>query len=89
MAGQKKLTTTNTTSKEQSGIPFSLEDYLTLVDWSGRIIREDKRGFIANSLPPILERLSVDRTQWLKNSTQFETRYQRQFQKRRKKVISD
>ena len=38
---------------EQStrGIPFSLLDYIELVDWSGRIIREDKRGlFQANDL---------------------------------------
>ena len=26
------------------GIPFNLSDYLELVDWSGRIIREDKKG---------------------------------------------
>jgi hypothetical protein len=76
----------NTISEEQHGIPFSLTDYLTLVDWTGRIIREDKRGSIAQTLPPILERLSVDSTQWIKNSTQFETRYQRQFQKRRRKA---
>ncbi len=25
------------------GIPFNLADYLELVDWSGRIIREDKK----------------------------------------------
>ncbi|MGS2717858.1 transposase [Eionea flava] len=78
----------NTLAEEQYGIPFSLEDYLTLVDWTGRIIREDKRGFIPNSLPPILERLSIDQKQWLNNSTQFETRYQRQFQKRRQRNIA-
>jgi REP element-mobilizing transposase RayT len=75
----------NTTSEEQNGIPFRFDDYLTLVDWTGRIIREDKRGHIAHALPPILERLSIDRTQWIINSTQFEIHYQRQFQKRRRK----
>jgi hypothetical protein len=39
------------------GIPFNLVDYLELVDWTGRIIREDKRGHIAENLPPILDRL--------------------------------
>lgn len=28
------------------GLPFKLTDYLELVDWIGRIIREDKQGFI-------------------------------------------
>jgi REP element-mobilizing transposase RayT len=29
------------------GIPYISTDYLQLVDWTGRCIREDKRGFIA------------------------------------------
>jgi len=45
-------------------IPFSLRDYLELVDWSGRAIRDDKRGFIDNTIPPILNRLNIDPTQW-------------------------
>ncbi len=32
------------------GIPFNLADYLELVDWSGRIMREDKRGHIPEHL---------------------------------------
>ena len=27
------------------GLPFNLIDYLELVDWTGRIILEDKRGY--------------------------------------------
>ncbi|WP_115719811.1 transposase [Gallaecimonas mangrovi] len=42
------------------GIPFALADYLALVDWTGRVQREDKRGFIANDTPAILERLGLD-----------------------------
>jgi len=45
-------------------LPFSLNDYLELVDWSGRAIREDKRGFIAAAVPPILSRLNIDHAQW-------------------------
>ena len=29
-----------------AGLPFRLTDYLELVDWTGRQIREDKRGAI-------------------------------------------
>jgi hypothetical protein len=42
------------------GIPFNLKDYLELVDWAGRLIRGDKKGFIAAGTPPILTRLGMD-----------------------------
>ena len=29
-----------------NGLPFKLTDYLELVDWPGRILRDDKRGAI-------------------------------------------
>jgi hypothetical protein len=44
----------------QTGITFSFEDYLTLMDWTERVIREDKRGAIDHQLPPILERLNIE-----------------------------
>jgi len=46
-------------------IPFTLEDYIELVDQSGRIAKLDKRGAIATHLPPALERLQCSRAQWL------------------------
>ena len=60
---------------EATGLPFSLCDYLELVDWTGRIIREDKRGEINSSLPPILERLSIAFGAWLILTTQFEHQF--------------
>ena len=47
-------------------LPFRLDDYLALVDWSGRIVREDKKGAIPEDLPPILERLDIDPDTWLR-----------------------
>ncbi|WP_410174042.1 transposase, partial [Microbulbifer thermotolerans] len=47
------------------GLPFQLQDYLELVDWSGRCLREDKRGAIDEQLPPILERLQINPRYWL------------------------
>jgi len=46
------------------GLPFRLTDYLELVDWSGRILREDKRGAIADHLSPILQRLNIEPKHW-------------------------
>jgi REP element-mobilizing transposase RayT len=45
-------------------IPYTLLDYLQLVDWSGRAIRKDKHGHIGASIPPILSRLSIDPEVW-------------------------
>nr|MDA3960553.1 hypothetical protein [Planctomycetota bacterium] len=44
---------------------LSLDDYLTLVDATGRIIRHDKRGAIPAILAPILDRLDLDLDRWL------------------------
>jgi len=44
----------------QRGILFSFEDYLELVDCTGRISRSDKRGAIDENALPILERLNLD-----------------------------
>ena len=43
-----------------NSLGFTLTDYLELVDWAGREIREGKRGSINESAPPILERLNLD-----------------------------
>ena len=45
--------------QEKIGIPFKLIDYLELVDWTGQILKSDKRGCNENVLPPILKRLSL------------------------------
>ena len=50
-----------------NSIPFSLESYLQLVDWTGRVIRDDKRGAIDDTLPPILIRLNIDKDAWIES----------------------
>jgi len=60
---------------ESQGLPYLLKDYIELVDWTGRVIRNDKRGAIKPGLPPILERLSLDEESWLILSTQFEQQF--------------
>jgi REP element-mobilizing transposase RayT len=46
------------------GLPFRLSDYLDLVDWSGRILRENKKGAIPDQRPEILNRLNMDANNW-------------------------
>jgi len=46
--------------QEAEGIPIKLKDYLELVDWGGREIKRNKRGYIPANAPPILKRLRMD-----------------------------
>ncbi|GLQ30377.1 transposase [Litoribrevibacter albus] len=62
-------------NEQKKGLPVPLTDYLALVDWTGRIVREDKCGALSNTLPPILDRLSLDQQEWLRLSQSFETSY--------------
>ena len=66
-------------NESQSGILFNFEEYLALVDWTGRFIRKDKRGHIDNALPPILARLQISPEQWQANATQFEAIHPKRF----------
>ncbi|MGB0513326.1 MAG: hypothetical protein ACPGJE_00640 [Wenzhouxiangellaceae bacterium] len=50
----------------KSMIPYELQDYLELVDWSGRAIAHGKRGGIPADLPPIFDRLRVNPEQYLR-----------------------
>ncbi len=63
----------------QRGILFAYRDYLELVDWTGRMVRRNKRGYIDNNLPPILARLQIDPEQWHLNVTQFESLHASRF----------
>ena len=62
-------------SKEDmpKGLPFRLTDYLELVDWTGRILRDDKRGAIPENTPPILGRLNIETKHWLYLTKNFES----------------
>ena len=57
------------------GISFNLIDYLQLVDWTGRQIREDKVGAINAHAEPILKRLSISPEHWVYLCKHFESRF--------------
>ncbi|KGJ90962.1 transposase [Colwellia psychrerythraea] len=62
----------NEHQQKTTGIRFSLHDYLTLVDETGRILRDDKRGTIKSKTKNILARLHISDESWLKLTTEFE-----------------
>lgn len=55
----------------ESDIDFTLADYIDLVDSTGRLIVANKKGFIDEDLPPILERLGVEGITWIDELNQF------------------
>jgi hypothetical protein len=57
------------------GLPFRLQDYLELVDWTGRAILEHKSGHIPANQPPILQRLQIDPEHWIYMTQHFESRF--------------
>ncbi len=58
-------------SKEMDGIAYTLIDYLELVDWTGRSIRDNKRGHIDKTEPKIISQLGFTSDIWFKSMNQF------------------
>jgi len=65
----------NQAKNKDSTIPFELNDYIALVDWSGRAILENKRGYIPSDTPPILCRLGIDDKDWVNHIRYFERQF--------------
>jgi len=57
------------------GLPFHWADYLGPANWTGRAVRDDKRGAIAEDLPPLLERIGITRAAWVQLAEDFETHF--------------
>jgi hypothetical protein len=64
--------TGNEHQQKETGISFSLKDYLTLEDETGRLLRDDKRGAINTKVANILARLHISDESWLKLTSNFE-----------------
>jgi hypothetical protein len=61
----------NERNNQPKDIAFSLQDYLELVDDTGRIIRNDKGGAISTNSAKLLTRLNIPQDNWLKLTTEF------------------
>jgi hypothetical protein len=56
-------------------IDFELSEYLRLVDWTGRAIRDDKKGSIPSDLAPILERVGLNPDAWVTSVSHYNNNY--------------
>jgi REP element-mobilizing transposase RayT len=55
---------TDTASSKEAYLPYALQDYLELVDWTGRVVRKDKKGYIKANEAKLLSRLGISESQW-------------------------
>jgi hypothetical protein len=55
---------TSRRASDKGMLPITLDDYLELLDASGRMLRDDKSGAIPAELAPILQRLGIRPTAW-------------------------
>jgi REP element-mobilizing transposase RayT len=60
---------------KENKIPFKLNNYISLVDWSGRAILLHKRGAIPETIPPILMRLGIEKKEWIQHIHHFERHF--------------
>jgi REP element-mobilizing transposase RayT len=51
--------------KDFVAIPYNLKDYLELADWTGRAVRDNKKGYIRAQRPKILTSLGISDDQWI------------------------
>ena len=58
-------------------LDIDLDEYLALLDWTGRQIVEGKSGAIPDHLAPILKRLELNDHQWLESSQHFASYFYR------------
>ena len=52
-------------------LPMTVDDYLMLLDWTGRQVAAGKSGVIPSHLAPILLRLGIEKENWLPLITRF------------------
>lgn len=52
-------------ASDRGFLPMTQDQYLELLDWTGRQVRVDKRGAIPEQLAPILDRLHVSPSCWV------------------------
>ena len=58
-------------------IPISFKVYLTIVDYTGRLIRQGKPGFISADETPVVDVMEIASSEWVDSSVQKRNRMPR------------
>ncbi len=59
------------TKKKRGYLNITFNEYLELLDWTGRQIMDNKRGAISESLEPILKRVGLKSDKWIDTFLSF------------------
>ena len=59
-------------ASEKGLLPLTLDDYLAMLDWTGRQVCGEGKGSIPKHLAPILDRLGINREMWTDLTTHFD-----------------
>ena len=62
-------------SNEDPAIPFNRQDYLDLLDTSGRVVHPRRRGLIPTATPTLLATLGLDTSDWLATVCELPARF--------------
>lgn len=73
--GDQWLCPLQDTAHRRGFLNMELNEYLCLLDWTGRQVRSDKPGRIPANLEHILDRLNVAQTGWVDTVTHFDSRF--------------
>jgi len=60
---------------EENDIPFALNDYIQLVDMTGRAFVSEQKGMIPEELPDIINRLGLNNATWFNQIMYFDKWY--------------
>jgi putative transposase len=60
---------------EDASLPCSLQDYLDLLDTSGRAVHPTRRGAISDTTPRLLASLGLAPSEWLKSVAELHARF--------------
>jgi REP element-mobilizing transposase RayT len=60
---------------EDQGLPFNLQDYLDLLDSTGRVVHPTKRGTIPDTTPRLLATLGLAPGEWMKSVADLRARF--------------
>ena len=70
-----KIFGTSQRNYNKQDIPFALDDYISLVETTGRVIISEHKGYIPEKLPDILLRLGLNNDTWLNQIKYFDKWY--------------
>ena len=67
-------TDTNLLGFHQDGIPYYLTDYIALVDYTGRVQLENKKGYIPKDIDDVFKRFNLNPDSWLDEMKKFRSK---------------